>query len=80
MDVVKASVGVLDLTASLHKANPELAGKLEALVGTMLEHLSYRGALLMPDVDGTVFCYRATAATKEFYSNPVAELISSAVM
>ncbi|MBI3036182.1 hypothetical protein HYY73_00275 [Candidatus Woesearchaeota archaeon] len=78
--VVKVSLGKPPVMAALREANPEVAGRLEGLVGTMFTRLSLAAAYFMPVGDGTVLEYDATAATQDFYHDPVAALKSAGVI
>lgn len=72
--IAEKILGMPAVRAALLEANPEVAGRLEGLVGTAITTLELTAAHFIPGGDGTVLDYEATAATNDFYSDPVAAL------
>ena len=79
-DVAEKFLGKPEVMAALRDANPEVAGRLEQLVGTGLTNLSLVTAHFIPDGDGTILNYVGTAATQEFYSDPITALRKAGVI
>ena len=78
--VAETFLGKPEVRAALREANPEVAGRLERLVGTSLKNLNLVGAHFTPGGDGTILDYEVTAATQEFYEDPVAALRNAGVI